>query len=102
MGLSTPQERLNLASQSLITDYQRQKSHLVAIAKVVYNAVEGSLQYPSTAADLENALALALYRSSLYGAILQKKPHINPILYQGYASALARILLDDDWNMIKA
>jgi hypothetical protein len=84
-----------------MSDYQSQKADLTAIAKVVYNAIEGAVGSAPNEAELEDALMLALLRSSVFAAMVRRRPHINPMLYQGYASALARIMLDNDWPAIK-
>ena len=102
MSFATQQDRGNLASQNLWSDYQSQKQDFIALAKIVYTAIEGKMGSAPSEADILNGLAKAILdRSVTYAAMLRRRRFMNTSLYSAYADALARVLLDDEWAIIK-
>ena len=99
MGISTAQDRSNLGSQNLYSDYQKHTADLVAVAKIVYAALLALTGSPQPN-DLEPSLTFALFRSGRFARMIRSRPHIHPSLHMPYAAALARVLLDDQWPSI--
>jgi hypothetical protein len=102
MALATTQDRQSLQSQNLFSDYQNNKTHFVDLAKVVYTAIEGKMGSAPNETDILTGLVKTIReRSITFAAMLKRRPFMNTSLYGAYADALARVLLDDEWTVIK-
>jgi hypothetical protein len=95
------QDKQQLDSQSLLKDYQNSKDDLIALAKHVYRAAESLLGSPPQPDEMEDALAVTLFRDGIFAAIVNAKPHIPSVLHQGYAESMARVLPDEEFTKIQ-
>lgn len=100
MALLTPQDQQTLSSWSFLTDYQNHRVELVDVARNVYRTVSVIYGTSPRQVDCEDALAASLLGTSLFTAILTRKRHAPPSLHSAFARAMARYLLDNDWNDI--
>jgi hypothetical protein len=87
-----------LESWSILKDYGSNKEKLLEVAKPVYR----TLQYfgAPTPQEMEPFLIEALLAADVFKAICASKRHANPALYPVFAQALARHILQDEWNTI--
>jgi hypothetical protein len=101
MGLTTAQDFATLNSWSLLRSYQRNKTSLLAVGKAVYQvlSIHGGGSPPS-AVDMEQFLAAALRVNNVFKAICMSKGHANPSLHAVFALALARYILDFEWQAV--
>ncbi|HEY6417858.1 MAG TPA: hypothetical protein VIX59_02550 [Candidatus Binataceae bacterium] len=95
------QDKQQLGSQSLLSDYQRNKNDLILLAKHVYQTAASLLGSVSQPNEIEEALTTTLFRDGIFAKIVNSKPHIPPVLYLGYAESMARVLLDEEWREIQ-
>jgi hypothetical protein len=101
MGLTTAHDLAILSSWSLLRSYQRNKASLLAVGKATYQAlsIHGGGP-PSNAINVERPFAAALRVSNVFKAICASKAHANPSLHPVFALALARHILDYEWQAI--
>ena len=101
MGLTTAQDLATLSSWSLLRSYQRNKAALLAVGKAVYQvlSIHGGGPPPS-AVEMEQPLTAALRVNNVFKAICTSKGHANPSLHVVFALALARYMLDFEWQAI--
>lgn len=100
MALLTSQDQQTLSSWSFLADYQNHRVDLVDVARSVYRTVSVIYNASPQPVDCEDALTASLLRISLFAGILRKKRHASPSLHSVFARAMARYLLDNDWNDI--
>ena len=101
MGLATAQDLAVLQSWSLGRSYHRNKVALLAVGQTVYQALRAfGGEPPPSANDLEEPFAAALRVNSAFKAICAGKGHANPGLHAVFARALARYILDFEWQAI--
>jgi hypothetical protein len=98
--LATPQDRKNLGTQSFLADLARHLSELISLGRHVHAAVQSIMGSAPAPSDILDAVVLAMFRDGIFATIVAGKPHMNTALFQGYAEALARVLLDDHWDAI--
>jgi hypothetical protein len=101
MGLTTAQDLATLRSWSLLRNYQRNKVPLLAVGKAIYQAITihgGGA--PPGAIDLERPLTAALRVDNVFKAICASKGHANPSLHPVFALAMARYILDFEWQAV--
>jgi hypothetical protein len=101
MGLTTAQDLAILHSWSLLRSYRRNKVPLIAVGKAVYQAItiHGGGAPPS-AIGLEQPFTAALRVDNVFKAICASKSHANPSLHAVFALALARYILDFEWQTV--
>jgi hypothetical protein len=101
MGLTTAQDLAVLESWSLARNYTNNKAPLLAVGKAVYQAlyIYGGELAPH-AADLEEPLTAALRVNDTFKTICASKGHANPALHAVFAQAMARYILDFEWQAI--
>jgi hypothetical protein len=102
MGLTTAQDLATLSSWSLLRSYQRNKAALLAVGKAVYQTLNfyNPGPPPPSAIDMEQPLTAALRVNNVFKAICTSKGHANPSLHAVFALALARYMLDFEWQAI--
>jgi hypothetical protein len=101
MGLLTAQNYGTLQSWSLLRSYRRNKVPLLAVGKATYQILRthggGS---PPSAIDMEQPLTAALRVNNVFKAICASKGHANPSLHVVFALAMARYILDFEWQAV--
>jgi hypothetical protein len=97
MALLTPLDSKTLQNWGLDKDYRYSRLALIQVARIVYQAILGSLNVHPTPFDCEGGLARALIISTEFNRILNRQWHAPPILWPTFAIAMARLLLDNDW-----
>jgi hypothetical protein len=101
MGLTTAQDLAVLEDWGLIRDYNRNKDVLLAVGRGLYHGLRyyGS-EPPPSPGDLEQVFILALEATTVFKIICASKGHANPTLHVVFARAMARHILDTDWQSI--
>ena len=101
MGLTTAQDLAILSSWNLLRSYQRNKASLLAVGKATYQILRthGGGPPPS-AIEMEQPLTAALRVNNVFQAICTSKGHANPSLHTIFALALARYILDFEWQAV--
>jgi hypothetical protein len=98
MGLTTAPNLATLQSWSLLVEYTGNTATLVAVGKVVYQALRAFNQgSPISPADLEQPLAVALRVSTVFKTGCAAKRHAWPLLHSVFSLALARYVIDYQW-----
>ena len=101
MALTTALDLATLGSWNLLTDYGTNKAVFIAVGKAIYQAIttynQGS---PIGLVDLERPLAAALRVNNIFKTICASKWHANPSLHAVFALALARYIIDYEWQNI--
>jgi hypothetical protein len=101
MGLTTAQDLATLNSWSLLRSYRRNKVALLAVGKATYQILRthggGS---PPSVIDMEQPLTAALRVDNVFKAICASKGHANPSLHAVFALAMARYILDFEWQAV--
>jgi hypothetical protein len=101
MGLTTALDLATLGSWNLLTDFVGNKSTFIAVGQVVYQALRTySPNIPIGPMDLERPLAAALQATVVFKTICASKRHASPALYGFFASALARYIIDCEWQTV--
>jgi len=101
MSLTTPQDEGILKSWSLEKDYANNKDSLLDVGRIVYQALYAfGGEPPPTPEDLEGPLIAALRVNNVFKAICISKGHARPALYPVFARAIARHMLDYEWQVI--
>jgi hypothetical protein len=100
IDIATPDDRKNLISQSFMHDLQKYKRELITLARHVHAAAQSLMGGSLSASDILDAVVTAMFRDGIFATIVHGKPHMNTGLTQGYAEALARVLLNDYWTEI--
>jgi hypothetical protein len=99
MGLTTAQDLATLSSWSLLRSYRRNRIALLAVGKAIYQAlVTHGGGSPPNAIDMEQPLAAALRVDNVFKAICASKGHANTSLHAVFALAMARYILDFEWQ----
>jgi hypothetical protein len=101
MGLTTAQDLATLSSWSLLRSYRRNKVALIAVGKAIYQAImiHGGGSPPSII-HLEQPLTAALRVDNVFKAICASKGHANLSLHAVFALAMARYILDFEWQAV--
>lgn len=86
-----------LQSWSFVSEYTSRRAELVDVGRIVYKTLEGALKRAPTPTECLSHLAFCLLGTKVFAAILQRKQHLPPTLYNTVAVALASYLLDTDW-----
>ena len=91
-------DRAILESWSIVRDYARNRDQLLTLGRAVYR----TLQFFGEIAprDVEPFLIDALLRAGVFKAVCASKRHANPALYPAFAAALARYMLQYEWDNI--
>jgi hypothetical protein len=101
MGLTTAMDLATLKSWNLLTDFAANKQTFVAVGKIVYQALRAYSPMTSISPmDLERPLGVTLQASTVFKTICAAKRHASPSLYGVFASALARYLIDYEWQTV--
>jgi hypothetical protein len=101
MGLTTAQDLAILSSWTLLRSYQRNKASLLAVGKSTYRALRiHSGGPPPSPINIEQPLEAALRVSNVFKAICASKAHANPSLHPVFALAMARYILDYEWQAV--
>jgi hypothetical protein len=88
-----------LESWSILKDYGYNRGELLAAARAVYRTLfffEGEI----SPQGMEPFLIDALLVTSVFRIICVSKRHANPALYPVFAGALARYILQHEWDDI--
>ena len=100
MLLLTPTQSATLSSWNFLHDYATHRKDLVDVARIVYKTIEKTLGRAPTQAQCEGALKASLLGTNPFSGILASKHHASPVLHGPFAEAMARYLLDKDWDDI--
>jgi hypothetical protein len=87
-----------LESWSILNDYGYNRGELLAAARAVYRTAQ-YVGEPTTQ-EMEPLLIEALLVSGVFKTICASKRHANPALYPVFARALARHMLQSEWDVI--
>jgi len=97
MGLTTAQDLAVLDDWGLIRDYHTNKVALLSVGQAVFQAFSALGAPPQSAAEMEQPLTATLRGNTVFQAICTSKGHANPALYEVFARALARYIIDFEW-----
>jgi hypothetical protein len=87
-----------LESWSILSNYRSNREELLTTAKAVYRTAQCVSEPMSQ--DMEPLLTEALLVSGVFKTICASKRHANPALYPAFARALARYMLQQEWDTI--
>jgi hypothetical protein len=101
MGLTTALDLATLGSWNLLTDFTGNQQTFIAVGKLVYQALRAYSPHVSLSpADLERPLAAALQVNTVFKTVCAAKRHASPSLYGVFATALARYIIDCEWQTV--
>jgi hypothetical protein len=101
MGLTTALDLATFGSWNLVTDFTGNKATFIAVGQAVYQALRVFSQNVSISPmDLERPLAAALQTNMVFKTVCAAKRHAWAALYGSFASALARYLIDCEWQAV--
>jgi hypothetical protein len=101
MDLLRDTDRRFLTRWQLIADYLKYRKELLDVSKLAYRAVQ-LLQVKPEKQDCLDALIEELLLSKHFEIILTSRQHVRYGMYRVFADAMARHLLDNDWDDIRS
>ncbi len=94
----TPKHRQVFNHWNLESGYKRYRGDLIAVARIACNAVKHSYQSNPDKEDCVEAVTSGLLACEPFGAIMQGWPHLRMGMHGVLAEAMARYLLDHNWD----
>lgn len=102
MALTTPTDLITLSSRNFLVDYAANRLDFVAAGKIVYQNLLTHGGIAPAPADVENPLGVFIQGLAVFNVICAAKQYLNPAFYPTFAFALARYIIDNEWNDITA